>query len=127
MLLAFDQIERHLQSANTATLRILQVNPTTRLGTSQAPAVKIGRTEVPAAAGRLQFVNEAKFLSFYVLSQTGFDRSLPAKAITSGFEIVREFVDSAGSPSKRSSRVRSSMSSSGSGRSSGMRQTTWSC
>jgi uncharacterized protein YfaS (alpha-2-macroglobulin family) len=98
MLLAFDQIEKHLQSVNTSTLRILQVPPDNKIQNLAGPAVKIGRTEVPATVGRLQFVNEAKFLSFYVLSQTGFDRSLPAKAITSGFEIVREFVDSAGKP-----------------------------
>ena len=98
MLLAFEQIEKHLQSTNTATLRILQFAADNKMQTLTGPAFNIGRTEVPPTAVRLQFVNEAKFRGYYMLSQTGFDRSLPTKPITSGFEIVREYVDAAGKP-----------------------------
>jgi hypothetical protein len=98
MLLAFEQIEKHLQSTNTATLRILQFAADNKMQTLTGPAFNIDRTEVPPTAVRLQFVNEAKFPGYYMLSQTGFDRSLPIKAITSGFEIVREYVDAAGKP-----------------------------
>lgn len=101
MLLAFDQIEKHLQSVHTATLRILQFAPDNQAQTLAGPAVHIGPTEVPPTAARLQFVNEATFSGYYVLSQTGFDRSLPTKAITSGFEVTREFVDAAGKPLER--------------------------
>jgi hypothetical protein len=101
MLLAFDQIERHLKSTNTATLRILQFAADNKAHTLAGPAVKIGRTEVPPTALRLQFVNEAKFSGYYLLNQTGFDRSLPTKAITSGFEIVREYADDSGKPIER--------------------------
>lgn len=98
MLLAFDQIEKHLQNVKTVTLRILQFASDNKAQTLAGPAVNIGRTEIPPSALRLQFVNEVKFAAYYVLNQTGFDRSLPTKAITSGFEIVREFIDAAGKP-----------------------------
>ena len=98
MLLAFEQIEKHLQGSNTATLRILQLAADKKMQTLAGPAINIGRTEVPRTAVQLQFVNEAKFPGYYLLSQTGFDRSLPTKAITSGFEIVREYVDAGGKP-----------------------------
>jgi uncharacterized protein YfaS (alpha-2-macroglobulin family) len=101
MLLAFDRIEKHLQGEKTATLRILQFATDNKPQMLAGPAFKINRTEVPPSAARLQFVNEAKFAAYYVLNQTGFDRSLPAKAITSGFEIVREFVDISGKPLQR--------------------------
>jgi uncharacterized protein YfaS (alpha-2-macroglobulin family) len=101
MLLAFDQIEKHLQSTKTATLRILQFAAENKAEVLAGPAFNIVRAEVPSAAVRLQFVNEAKFPGYYMLSQIGFDRGLPAKAITSGFEIVREFVDAAGKPLER--------------------------
>ena len=101
MLLAFDRIEKHLQGEKTATLRILQFAADNKPQTLAGPAFKINRTEVPPSAARLQFVNEAKFAGYYVLNQTGFDRSLPTKGITSGFEIVREFVDASGKPLQR--------------------------
>jgi len=101
MLLAFDRIEKYLQGEKTATLRILQFAADNKPQTLAGPAFKINRTEMPPSAARLQFVNEAKFPGYYVLNQTGFDRSLPTKVITSGFEIVREFVDAAGKPLQR--------------------------
>jgi len=101
MLLAFDRIEKYLQGEKTATLRILQFATDNKPQTLAAPAFKINHTEVPPSAARLQFVNEAKFPGYYLLNQTGFDRSLPTKAITSGFEIVREFVDASGKPLQR--------------------------
>jgi uncharacterized protein YfaS (alpha-2-macroglobulin family) len=101
MLLAFDRIEKHLQGEKTATLRILQFAGDNKPQTLAGPAFKINRTEVPPSAARLQFVNEAKFPGYYVLNQTGFDRSVPTKVITSGFEIVREFVDASGKPLQR--------------------------
>ena len=101
MLLAFDQIEKYLQGGKTATLRILQFAPDNKEQTLAGPAFKMGRMEVPTTAARLLFVNEAKFPAYYVLSQTGFDRNLPTQIITSGFEIVREFVDASGKPIQR--------------------------
>ena len=101
MLLAIDRIEKHLQGNKTATLRILQFASDNKAQTLAGPAFKIDRTEVPPTAARLQFVNEARFPGYYVLSQTGFDRSLPTKVIASGFEIVREFVGADGKPLQR--------------------------
>jgi uncharacterized protein YfaS (alpha-2-macroglobulin family) len=101
MLLAFDRIEKYLQGEKTATLRILQFAADNKPQTLAGPAFKINRTEVPSSTVRLQFVNEAKFPGYYVLNQTGFDRSLPTKGISSGFEIVREFVDTSGKPLQR--------------------------
>jgi uncharacterized protein YfaS (alpha-2-macroglobulin family) len=101
MLLAFDRIEKYLQAEKTASLRILQFAADNRAQTLAGPVVKINRTEVLPSAARLQFVNEAKFPGYYVLNQTGFDRALPANIISSGFEIVREFVDASGKPLQR--------------------------
>jgi len=101
MLLAFDRIEKHLQGEKTATLRILQFAGDNKPQILAGPAFKINRTEVPPSTARLQFVNEAKFPGYYVLNQTGFDRSTPTKVITSGFEIVREFVDASGKSLQR--------------------------
>jgi hypothetical protein len=101
MLLAFDQIEKHLKTVNSATLRILQFGREDKARTIAGPAVNIGRIEVEPTAIRLQFVNEAKFIAYYMLSEGGFDRSLPQKAVARGFEIVREFVDGTGKPLQR--------------------------
>jgi len=101
MLLAFDRVEKYVQGGKTATLRILQFAADKKPQTLAGPAFKINRTEVPASTARLQFVNEAKFPGYYVLNQTGFDRGVPTKVITNGFEIVREFVDVSGKPIRR--------------------------
>jgi uncharacterized protein YfaS (alpha-2-macroglobulin family) len=50
------------------------------------------------AARALRFTSGTDFNAFYLVNQSGFDRTPPHEAITKGFEILREYTDDAGHP-----------------------------
>lgn len=49
-------------------------------------------------AAALRFGNNSDLPSYYVIEQSGFDRTPPTTAIKEGLEILREYTDSAGKP-----------------------------
>ncbi len=54
----------------------------------------------PDARG-LRFSSESDQNAFYLVDQSGFDRHRPTRAISKGFEILREYTDDAGHPVTR--------------------------
>ncbi len=51
-----------------------------------------------AATAKLRFVNHSTQSAWGVLTQSGYDRQAPAKAIKQGLEIVRDYTDDKGRP-----------------------------
>src|SRR6185312_1403590 len=51
-----------------------------------------------AATAKLRFVNHSAQSAWGVLTQSGYDRQAPAKAIKQGLEIVRDYTDDKGRP-----------------------------
>jgi uncharacterized protein YfaS (alpha-2-macroglobulin family) len=49
-------------------------------------------------ATKLRIGNDANIVSYYAVTQTGFDKAVPAAELRSGMEVLREFVDRNGKP-----------------------------
>ncbi len=62
------------------------------------PAGLFPKTAFSAAATKLRVGNPGKLPAYALLTQSGFDRTPPAKAVSKGFEILREYTDSHGKP-----------------------------
>lgn len=54
-----------------------------------------------SAATQLRFVNGSSLPAWRVMSQSGFDRSVPVQPLHNGLEIVREYTDTNGQPLKK--------------------------
>lgn len=61
----------------------------------------IFKTAVSVDATRVQFTRRTAAPGYYALDQSGYDRNPPAAEVKQGLEIVREFVDAAGTPLSR--------------------------
>ncbi|HEY7172668.1 MAG TPA: MG2 domain-containing protein [Vicinamibacterales bacterium] len=112
-------ISRNHVSSLTAAYTLLAVDAFAR---AAAPGTSVGISEIakdgrerpltlpsnaaPRAAiaegtAKVQFSKRGPAPAYYSLNESGFDRTLPAAEITSGLEIIREFVDSNGAPLSR--------------------------
>lgn len=56
------------------------------------------QVEVTLGARRVEFTSDAAVGAFYSLAQSGFDRTIPTKALSEGLEVLREYTDKGGSP-----------------------------
>jgi uncharacterized protein YfaS (alpha-2-macroglobulin family) len=52
-------------------------------------------------AGALRFSNRSTLNTYYLIEQSGFDRTPPTREIKQGLEVVREYTDAAGKPLSR--------------------------
>lgn len=57
--------------------------------------------DVPETARSLTFDTATRLPGFFLVNQSGFDRSAPTQALTQGLEITREFLDAQGRPASR--------------------------
>jgi alpha-2-macroglobulin len=62
------------------------------------PAGTFPQADVSSEAQSLTFASEAPVNVFYLLSQAGFDRTIPANAFSQGLEVLREYTDKSGKP-----------------------------
>ncbi|MGP1692972.1 MAG: alpha-2-macroglobulin family protein, partial [Giesbergeria sp.] len=80
----------------------LAIDSVTAKGAVQTLGKPLGRllqaTDWGADAAKLRFANRSKQLAWSVVTQSGYDRSAPTKAIKQGLEIVREYTASDGKP-----------------------------
>ncbi|HKV69700.1 MAG TPA: alpha-2-macroglobulin family protein, partial [Gemmatimonadales bacterium] len=53
---------------------------------------------ITRGARKVTFGSEAPGPAFYLLNQSGFDRTVPAKPLTQGLEVLREYTDMSGAP-----------------------------
>lgn len=56
------------------------------------------RVPFSEAATKLRIGNPSKLPAYALVNESGFDRTPPAKAVSNGFEILREYTDSSGKP-----------------------------
>ena len=62
------------------------------------PAELFPKTAYTAEAAALRFSNGSDTSAFYLIQQSGFDRSPPTVAIKQGLEVLREYTDASGKP-----------------------------
>ena len=62
------------------------------------PAGTFPQADMSIAAQKIGFASDAPVPAFYLLSQAGFDRAIPAKALSQGLEVLREYTDKSGNP-----------------------------
>jgi uncharacterized protein YfaS (alpha-2-macroglobulin family) len=96
-LLALDAYAAAAQGAerNLAIAEILK--------SKQVRALSLPRGLFPKAAfsdqaASLRFSNNSPLNSYYLIEQTGFDRTPPTKEIKQGLEVIREYTDAQGKP-----------------------------
>ena len=64
----------------------------------ELPATLMPKVAFTEAARALRFTSGTDLNAFYLVNQSGFDRTPPHVAIVKGFEILREYTDDAGHP-----------------------------
>jgi uncharacterized protein YfaS (alpha-2-macroglobulin family) len=64
----------------------------------ELPATLMPKVSFTGAARALRFTSGTGLNAFYLVNQSGFDRTPPKVAIVKGFEILREYTDEAGQP-----------------------------
>ena len=62
------------------------------------PAGTFPQADVSPEAKSVAFASDAPVNVFYLLSQAGYDRTIPAKALSQGLEVLREYTDRSGKP-----------------------------
>jgi uncharacterized protein YfaS (alpha-2-macroglobulin family) len=62
------------------------------------PAGAMPKVPVPFGALRLRFTKDGRLTAYYAISESGFDRNMPAAESNQGLEIVHEFLDLKGNP-----------------------------
>jgi alpha-2-macroglobulin len=67
----------------------------------QLPAGLIPKVKFTADAKALRFTSGSDLSAFYLVNESGFDRTPPREAIVKGFEILREYTDDHGAPVKQ--------------------------
>ncbi|HEY6854149.1 MAG TPA: alpha-2-macroglobulin family protein, partial [Gemmatimonadales bacterium] len=60
------------------------------------PGGTFPEADVSAAAQKVGYASDASVPAFYLLSQSGFDRTIPTKAFSQGVEVFREYTDKNG-------------------------------
>ncbi|HEY6807415.1 MAG TPA: hypothetical protein VI160_01410, partial [Gemmatimonadales bacterium] len=62
------------------------------------PAGTFPEADVSPNARAVEFASDAPVNAFYLLSQSGFDRTIPARPFSSGIEVFRDYTDKNGKP-----------------------------
>ncbi len=99
-ILAFDAFATAAEKLPAGTLSVSEVLRNNATRPVAMPPGLIPRGSFSVDAVKLQFSNKADLPAYYVVEQSGFDRTLPETEIKNGFEILREYVDAKGNPVK---------------------------
>jgi uncharacterized protein YfaS (alpha-2-macroglobulin family) len=86
----------HADTAPQLALRELLRDKTVRQ--LDLPATLMPKVPFSDAARALRFSSGTDLNAFYLVNESGFDRTPPREAIVKGFEILREYTDTAGHP-----------------------------
>lgn len=97
-LLALDAYTRALPPETAQQLAIAEILRDKRLRALTLPATLVPRVDFSGEATALRFTSGTAFNAYYVVTQSGFDRTPPAQPIREGFEILREYTDAEGKP-----------------------------
>jgi uncharacterized protein YfaS (alpha-2-macroglobulin family) len=99
-ILALDAYASQVDNKVIGKLGIAEIG---KDGKSQAlplPENLIPRTTFSANAAKLRFSNDADMTTFYAFTESGFDKAPPTTELKSGMEVVREYLDAQGKPTK---------------------------
>ena len=94
-LLALDAYATATQGA-AANLSIAEVLKDKRVKALALPKELLPKLSFSDQAAALRFGNNSGLNAYYVLEQSGFDRTPPAQAIKQGMEVLREYTDAEG-------------------------------
>jgi uncharacterized protein YfaS (alpha-2-macroglobulin family) len=86
----------HADTAPQLAIRELLRDKTVR--PLELPATLMPKVPFTDAAQALRFTSGTDLNAFYLVNQSGFDRTPPREAIVKGFEILREYTDASGHP-----------------------------
>jgi hypothetical protein len=86
----------HADTAPQLAIRELLRDKTVRQ--LELPATLMPKVPFSDAARALRFSSGTDLNAFYLVNESGFDRTPPHEAIVKGFEILREYTDTAGHP-----------------------------
>ena len=86
----------HADTAPQLAIRAVLHDKTVR--PLELPATLMPKVSFTEAARALRFTSGTDLNAFYLVNQSGFDRTPPQVAIVKGFEILREYTDEAGHP-----------------------------
>ncbi len=95
-ILAFDAYAAVAEKLPASTLAASEVLRDNTVRALNMPAGLIPRASFSLDAAKLQFANKSDLRAYYVVEQSGFDRTLPVQEIKNGLEILREYVDTRG-------------------------------
>jgi uncharacterized protein YfaS (alpha-2-macroglobulin family) len=97
-IMALDAYARSVGIQKNGKLSIAEVSADGTLKDLALPAGLFPRAPLSDSAARVQFVTTSDFNAFSMLTQAGFDMTLPQKAITSKLEVFREYTVPGGAP-----------------------------
>jgi hypothetical protein len=86
----------HADTAPQLAIRELLRDKTVRQ--LELPATLMPKVPFSDAAQALRFTSGTDLNAFYLVNESGFDRTPPHEAIVKGFEILREYTDATGHP-----------------------------
>jgi hypothetical protein len=94
-------LDAYVTSAGPVAAGRFTVTETRKDGSRQVlplPAGTFPQADVSAAAQKVGYASDAAVVAFYLLSQSGFDRTIPDKSFSQGLEVLREYTDKDGKP-----------------------------
>lgn len=86
---------------SAARLAVYEVSRDKSVRPLPLPAGVMPATDFSASARAVRFESASEQNAFFLLEQSGFDRTPPSQAIAKGFEVLRELTDDAGHPLTR--------------------------
>jgi alpha-2-macroglobulin len=94
-------LDAYVSAAGPVTAGRFTATETLRDGSRRAlalPQALFPEVDVSLDATQVAFANDAPIPAFYLLSQAGFDRVPPSKALSQGLEVLRVYTDQNGKP-----------------------------
>ena len=98
LILAFDAYANAVGPEATGKLAITEVDAKGARKALALPNNLLPRVPFTPGTAKLQFANDSAAVSYYSVTETGFDKDVPKAEVRAGMEVLREFVDSAGKP-----------------------------
>jgi uncharacterized protein YfaS (alpha-2-macroglobulin family) len=98
LILAFDAYANAIGPDAAGKLAITEVDAKGGKKALVLPNNLVPRVPFNPGTNKLLFGNDSGVVSYYSVTETGFDREVPKAEVRDGLEVLREFVDSAGKP-----------------------------
>jgi uncharacterized protein YfaS (alpha-2-macroglobulin family) len=98
LILAFDAYASAVGADAAGKLSITEIDAKGGKKALVLPNNLMPRVPFAAASAKLRFANDSDLVSYYALTETGYDREVPTAELRAGMEVLREFVDGAGKP-----------------------------